>query len=662
VCQNETGQPGTDKLILVLSLIVRSAIILLPLISASFGAPGSYSFEESQAFLKSYCQACHQGKSAVGGFNLDRVNTPASFQTQPQRWAAANRRVKNGEMPPKGAPAPSLDLRERFSGWVEETLRAEACSGGIAPGPSPIRRLNRSEYTATVRDLLDIHLDVGHALPADGAGGEGFDNAAETLFLSPLHSEKYMEVAKLAMNFAAKEYKSRVKILVATPGKGVTESQAAREILTNFLPRAFRRPVTEADIAPYLALFHAARKHNEPFEASVFFALRGALVSPLFLFRTEPPNTTTEPRPLDQYAMASRLSYFLWGSMPDEFLFDIAAAGKLQEPEVLRELVRRMLRNDRSLDFAQRFIEQWLHTRDLLGDKAPDAKLFPTYAMSEDLRSDIRLQPVMFFRELLVKDLSLLNLIDSTHTIGTSNLAKHFDLKLPLRPNQNTQPHWVELPQGSRRGGLLGMPAVLAVSSYPYRTSPVLRGAWVLDSLLGTPPPPPPPNVPALEEHKEGAAPTTLRERLERHRADPVCASCHSRIDGLGFALENYDVVGRWREEEAGKPVDNSGELADGTKFKGPDELKAMLLDRKDLFLRNLTSKMLGYALGRGLTLKDSCTVDAIVSKLRDNGFNAQTLIEEIVLSVPFRYQAASSPVAVPTSQRSSSSPTQKEQ
>ena len=644
------------------SLIFRSSIFLLCLGSASIAAPGSYSFEESQAFLKTYCQACHSGKTAVGGFSLERVNAPASFQTNPQRWAAANRRVKNGEMPPKGSPAPDLDLREKFSGWVEETLRAEACAGGIAPGPSPIRRLNRSEYTATVRDLLDIHLDVGHALPADGAGGEGFDNAAETLFLSPLHSEKYMDVAKLAINFAAKEYKSKVKILIATPGKGVTESRAAREILKSFLPRAFRRPVTEADIDPYLTLFEAARKHGEPFEASVFFALRGALVSPLFLFRTEPPNTTNEARPVDQYAMASRLSYFLWGSMPDEFLFDVAEAGKLQDPEVLRELVRRMLRNDRSLDFAQRFVEQWLHTRDLLGDKAPDANLFPTYAMSEDLRSDIRLQPVMFFRELLVQNLSLLNLIDSTHSIGTSNLARHFDLKLPLRPNQQTQPHWLELPKGSGRGGLLGMPAVLAVSSYPYRTSPVLRGAWVLDSLLGTPPPPPPPNVPELEEHKDGSAPKSLRERLERHRADPVCASCHSRIDGLGFALENYDVVGRWRDEEAGKPVDNSGELADGTKFKGPMELKAMLLDRKDLFLRNLTSKMLGYALGRGLTLRDSCTVDAIVAKLRDNGYSAQTLIEEIVLSVPFRYQAAGGTPVTPTTPRSPSPPAQKEQ
>src|SRR5258707_8833815 len=181
-----------------------------------------------------------------------------------------------------------------------------------------------------------------------------------------------------------------------------------------------------------MALFQSARKQGQPFESSVFFAIRGALVSPLFLFRTEPPNTSSEPRPLDQYALASRLSYFLWGSMPDELLLDIAAEGKLQEPEVLKELVRRMLRNDKSLDFVERFVEQWLRTPELDTDKSPDPKLFPTYAADEELRSDIRFQPILFFREILLKNLSLLNLLDSKYTIGTSTLAKHFGVKLPL--------------------------------------------------------------------------------------------------------------------------------------------------------------------------------------------------------------------------------------
>ncbi len=594
-------------------------------------AIGAPDFEATQKFLVTYCKNCHSGKSAVGGFRLEKVSDPASFSADPHVWTRLALRVRNGEMPPKGLPSPALSAREELAAYVDQTLRTTACAAGITAGPSPLRRLNRDEYTATVQDLLDIHLDIGHALPIDGAGGEGFDNAAETLFLSPLHSEKYMETAKLAMDFAAKEHKSRTRILVAQPGPGVTPDQAARKILAAFLPRAFRRPVPEADLLPYLDLFRAARKAGQDFEPAIFFALRGALVSPLFLFRTEPVET------VDGYALASRLSYFLWGSQPDELLTDLAASGKLQDPEVLRQITRRMLKNDRSWNMARRFTDQWLHTRDLTGDKAPDAKLFPTYSSDEELRGDIRIQPQQFFRELLVRNMSVLNLIDSKYTIGTSNLSKHFGFKLAVRANQAKQPQWVELPENTNRGGLLGMPAVLAVSSYPYRTSPVLRGTWILDSLLGTPPPPPPANVPALEEAAAGAAPKSVRERLEKHRSNPVCAGCHSRMDPLGFALENYDSIGRWREEDAGKPIDNSGEMNDGTKIQGPAQLKAALMVHKELFVRNLTNKLLGYALGRGLTLRDSCTVDAIVAEVKAKDYSSQALIEGIVLSIPFR-------------------------
>ena len=205
-------------------------------------------FEATQKFLATYCKNCHSGKSAVGGFRLDKISDPESFATDSHSWTRAALRVRNGEMPPKGLPAPELKAREEFASSVHQTLRTIACASGITAGPSPLRRLNRDEYTATVQDLLDIHLDIGHALPIDGAGGEGFDNAAETLFLSPLHSEKYMETAKLAMDFAAKEHKSRTRILIAKPGPGVTPDQAARQILAAFLPRAFRRPVAEADL------------------------------------------------------------------------------------------------------------------------------------------------------------------------------------------------------------------------------------------------------------------------------------------------------------------------------------------------------------------------------------------------------------------------------
>lgn len=615
---------------------IAVGVVLLP---AAGQEPG-YTFDRAQQFLKTYCQACHEAGSAVAGVRLDRFAAPASLRTEAHRWSRLAIRVRNGEMPPKGSPAPDLDAREAFTGWVEAALRREACAGGMTPGPAPIRRLNRDEYTATLRDLLDIHLDVGQSLPADGAGGEGFDNAAETLFLSPLHSEKYLEAARFAMDFAAKEYKSRARILIAAPGGGISPDQAARRILEAFLPRAFRRPVEASDLEPYMALFRAAREQDPAFEPAILFALRGALVSPLFLFRAEPPNSGSEPRRLDQYALASRLSYFLWGSMPDELLFDIAAEGKLHEPAVVRAMAGRMLRNDKSLNFVQRFVEQWLRTRELTAGHEPDAQLFPEYVRDEELRSDIRLQPVLFLRELLMRDESLLHLIDSRYTIGTSNLAKFFGFEMPLNPGRRKQPQWVELPEGTNRGGLMGMPAVLTVSSYPYRTSPVLRGTWVMDAILGTPPPPPPADVPPLEEIAAGAPPKSVRERLTQHRANPVCASCHSRIDPIGFALENYDAIGRWRDEDGGKPVDNSGEMPDGRKFYGPDQLKTILMDHKDLFVRNLAAKMLGYALGRGLTLADSCTVDAIVAEVRENNYRAQSLIEAIVLSVPFQYQA----------------------
>ncbi|MEZ5351144.1 MAG: DUF1592 domain-containing protein [Bryobacteraceae bacterium] len=558
-----------------------------------------------------------------------------SLRTDAHKWTSLATRVTNGEMPPKGSPAPPIDQRVQFTEWVESALRAEACAGGLTAGPSPIRRLNRDEYAATIRDLLDIHLDIGGNLPADGAGGEGFDNAAETLFLSPLHAEKYLDTAKFALDFAAKEYKSRAKILIAEPGPGTSPEQAARAILAGFLPRAFRRPVAGAEVAPYLSLYHAAREQNQTFEEAVFFALRAALVSPHFLFRAEGPAASATARPAS-YALASRLSYFLWGSMPDELIFDIAAEGRLQDPAVLRALIPRMLRNDRSLAFANRFVEQWLRTRELGGDKAPDAMLFPEFTADEELRSDIRYQPVLFFRELLVRDISLLNLIDSTHTIGTSNLARHYGVKFDYRQAGTKQPQWVPVPDHSDRGGLLGMAAILAVSSHPYRSSPVLRGAWILDSMLGTPPPPPPPNVPPLEEAKEGAPAASVRERLTAHRANAACAACHDRIDPLGFALENYDPVGAWRNYDSGKPVDNNGRLVDGAEFSGPAELKATLMKRRDVFIRNLASKMLGYALGRGLTLSDACTVDDIVAQVREQNYRAQALVEAIVLSAPF--------------------------
>jgi hypothetical protein len=611
----------------------------------------AYSFEDAKQFLQTYCVSCHGGKSGVGGLSLTQVSSYETLQKNPEKWDAIFRRVRNQEMPPRGLPSPTMDSREAFTGWVHDSLISEACSEGMTPGPAPVRRLNRTQYASTIRDLLNLHIDVSGGLPADGAGGEGFDNAAETLFLSPIHAEKYLDAAKQALSYAAKDPRSRAKFLIARPGPDLKPEQAARQILEAFLPRAFRRPAKPAELRMYEGLFASAQANKESFEDSILYALSGVLVSPQFLFRAEPPNPTPRVRLLDDYSLAMRLSYFLWNSTPDGLLLALAGEGKLNDPEILKGQIARMLRSPKSFDFMQNFVEQWLGTRDLSQGKQPDAKLFPAYAKDAELQGDIRLQPIIFFREILVNDLSLLNLIDSKFTISTKKLQRLYGAEIPVLKKQTSNPQRVELPEGSNRGGLLGMAAILIVSSHPHRTSPVLRGKWLLDAFLGTPPPPPPPNVPPLEE-PTAAKPRSIREVLTQHRANPACASCHSRIDPLGFALENYDAMGVWRTEDGGSPVDASGELPDGTKFSGPAQLKAVLLEKKGLFLRNLTNKMLGYALGRGLNRRDSCVVNDILARVEAGNYSAQTLVQSIVLSMPFRFQAGNGAAPVEVTAR----------
>lgn len=650
-----------------MSLHSNTILTAIFVLAAPAWAAERYNFEAASKSLKQYCLGCHQGKSAAGGFDLRSFDTIDKITAKPRTWDRAILRVRQGEMPPKSAPQLPVDQREQLTAWLEQTLREAACAGGLTPGPAPLRRLNRAEYSATVRDLLNIHINAARALPADGAGGEGFDNAAETLFLSPVHAEKYLEAAKIALEYGAKDPRSRSRFLTdqpvfefrrppPAPGQEgrrqppprppdrlpeltALGDEGARKILATFLPRAFRRPVREAEIERYLNLYQKAKASGDSFDRSVVFAMQGILISPHFLFRLEEPNRSREPRPVNDYELASRLSYFLWGTMPDPELFELAAKGTLHDPEVLKAQVARMLKDAKALEFAESFVEQWLGTRELGRDIKPDASLFPMFYDAE-IQSAIRYEPIIFFQEVLAEDLSLLNFIDSKFTILTNRLQRHYGIELPEKERPRQQPKRIDLPEGTKRGGLTGMAAVLAVSSLPTRTSPVLRGKWVLDAMLGTPPPPPPPDVPELEEVHANAAPRTVRERLELHRQNPICAACHDRIDPIGFGLENFDVIGRWRAEDAGKPIDAKGELPDGTAFDGPEQLRRVLLERKDLFLRNLTVKMLGYALGRGLRNEDYCTVDRIVNDLNTKDYSAHALVLGIVQSVPFRYQA----------------------
>ena len=587
-------------------------------------------------FIKRYCLECHSGEKPKASLDLSRFDSMDKILSEALLWDDILIRLSQGDMPPKEADLPTLNERSEFLNWVESSLQKAACQSGPHAGPAVLRRLNRAEYSASVRDLLDIHFDAGEALPSDGSGGEGFDNASETLFISPIHAEKYMDAARVAVEYAFADPRSLRRFLVAEPDEKTSPEVAARRVIEDFLPRAFRRSIPESEILEYLALFHAAYKADPSFMVAIRLTLQAVLISPKFLFIAEEPNFDSKPHKVTDHELASRLSYFLWGSLPDDELLKAADEGNLSDSRILQEQFKRMLgsQNSRKVrNFSQNFVEQWLGTRALGREFKPDKSI---RGYDSELEGGMKYEPVFFFHEILTENRSLLDLLKADYTYVNRRLARHYRIKGEFRE----QPKRVQLMDENRRGGLLSMAAVLAVSSYPHRTSPVLRGKWILETILGDPPPPPPPNVPELEESASSVSSESLRQRLELHRQDVACAQCHDRIDPLGFGLENYGVLGRWRDKYEGHTVDARGALPDGTTFSGPAELKLALLGRKDQFVRHLTKKMLGYALGRGLTYYDYCAVNSIVDKLRANDYKSHHLLFGIIQSVPFRFKA----------------------
>ncbi len=413
--------------------------------------------------------------------------------------------------------------------------------------------------------------------------------------------------------------------------------KAARQILETLLPKAFRRPVTPDEIERFLAMYDRAAERGDPYEERVKLTLKAVLVWPEFLFRIERKQEKPGVYPLSQYELATRLSYFLWSTMPDEPLFRLAEQRRLQDPKVLAAQVERMLDDPRSRTFVNSFVGQWLGTQDIGGRVMPLITEIQSY-YTPDIAADLKAQPVLLFDRILGENRSVIELLNADYTHLTQRLAKFYQIEDRVKAALNdSEFRLVEWPD-NRRAGVLGLSGVLAMTSRYQETSPVLRGAWALETLLGTPVPPPPPDVPQLKAGGVNGVKLNVREQLARHRADPSCAACHNLMDPIGLGLENFDWMGRWRDKEAdGKPVDAMGVLPSGERFNGPVELRKALLDRKDDFVRNLTGRVLGYALGRSLQDGDSCTVERLVETAAKDGYRARTLIREIVLSVPFR-------------------------
>lgn len=421
------------------------------------------------------------------------------------------------------------------------------------------------------------------------------------------------------------------------PGQApLDRRKSVRDLLARLLPKAYRHPVDAAEVDRFLAIYDRAAKRGDPYEEAVRLALKAVLVSPRFLFHVERSPVDLGIQPLDQYDVATRLSYFLWATVPDEELVRLAADRRLDDPKVIAAQVERMLDDPRSRAFSTSFMGQWLGTQDIGGRVVPlltELQHFYTPEAAADLRE----QPVLLMQHILSGNRSLLELLTADYTFMTERLVKFYDMEGKVEGVNGDGFHLVQWPD-KNRAGILGLASVLAMTSHYKQSSPVLRGAWVLDTLLGTPVPPPPPDVPPLEVAAKSEKGLGMRQILAKHRDQPSCAACHNLMDPIGFGLENFDWMGRWRDKEMnGATVDASGVLPSGEKFNGAVELREVLLSRKEEFLRHLVGKTLAYALGRTLQDGDHCTVQRIVDMLGKDGYRARTMIREITLSTQFR-------------------------
>lgn len=600
--------------------------------------------------LEKHCFECHGVEKQKADLDLAALklftNTPAQLSI----WRLVQERIQAFEMPPKGRPELAFSEHQKLVQWLASLPRQESIdcnqlasdrNTSFYHGYVMSRRLNRAEYNATIRDLVGMDLRLQELLPADGGGGEGFDTSGSALFVSPIHIEKYLRAADHVLQsilvdrttlLSQAQVAARERVLAPGNGTGLTDRDNARRVIETFARRAFRRSTTEAELASFVRLYDLVRDRGDDHLSGLRLALKGILVSPHFLFLSEPEPAEGGLQPLPPVPLASRLSYFLWSSMPDDELLAVAENRDLLRDDVYRYQIRRMLADPKSAGLSERFVLQWLDLERLGGEIHPDASKYPEF--NEALSASMKAEVTTFFDYLIRENRPLLELIDADYTFVNSSLARLYNMPCADGP---------ELAKVSlttrTRGGLVGMAAVHAVTSFPTRTSPVLRGKWILETLLGEKVPPPPPDVPALELGNTTSAPRSLRQQLEIHRARAECVSCHSKMDPLGFGLENFDPLGRWRDSDFGQPVDAEGTLPSGQKFVGPEGLKSLLMSRKADVVRHLVRKMAGFAYGRELNPFDDCAVDRTVKALADDNYRAAVLIEQIALSFPFRHR-----------------------
>ena len=618
-------------------LIFYLTFSIFPLLATDIDKVGFA--EDILPMLERYCYQCHGDGEEKGGVALDQYQTERDVQKGYRLWEQLHKFIIAGEMPPEHIKKrPSKSEQELLAGWTRHALDKFYKSSPPDPGRVTVRRLNRAEYNNVVRDLMYVDFDPANDFPADDSG-HGFDNIGDVLTVSPLLLEKYINAAeKIATKVIVKPESETgqgfdtlsnfQKEYFKYPIERHLRRRAAEAFLKTFLRRAYRREVTSSEINRLLVLVKRGSDNGGSFEDGLRLAVTAVLVSPNFLFRWEldgAPDNPKSIRQLNEYELASRLAFFLWRSMPDDRLLDFAKKGLLREN--IESEIKRMIRDSRSYGMVRDFTGQWLGLRNLDVYK-PDKKIFPLF--TADLKEDMRRETELLYAHVLKNNLNIKELISADYSFINDRLAAHYQID-----NINGAHFRLVSLNNVQRRGLLGHGSILTVTSDPNRTSPVKRGKFVLDNILGTPPLPPPPNVPELEvEQQEGE---TLREQMIKHRSNVVCASCHKKMDPIGFAFENYDGIGRYRLTDNGEKIDTSGVLDAGESFKGINDLQNIIISKKlDLYVENLVRKMMVYALGRGLEFYDERVVGHIVKRLSAKGYQHDELVVSIVQSLPF--------------------------
>lgn len=583
-------------------------------------------------FIQTYCIACHQNRRPTrAGVNFSPALKAPGHAAFTEQWKKAAARVKAHDMPPKGAPQPTDEDRQMFADWLEKLKYLSQKD----PGPFIIRRLTKTEYGNTLHDLFGVEPSIADGLP-DEVSGEGYLNS-----LSALQLEQYLKIAdKVLSRVVAPQGSPPTAIekrLFGDPAAAGTARQAtAREVARSLARKAYRRPPTDTELDKLVEAFDLGMRNSLNYRQALHLMLKAILVSSQFLFITPvgEAGSSSGIVPLDDYQLASRLSYLLWATMPDDELMALAEKGTLHQPAVLEAQVLRLLKDPRSRALFDGFGAQWLGVGGLKR-QVFDSTMFPQ--MTAQLRTAMYDEARLFFESIVRENKSIIRFVDGDYTYLNGTLAPIYGLEKTVTGSEMRR---VDLSDGNR-GGILGMPGVLAATSFPNRTSPVKRGVWVLEQLLGDHVPAAPPNVPALDQQDQAAvANLTVRERTELHRTNAVCANCHKILDPIGFGLENFDAIGRWRDRDSnGKPIDAAGELPDGKRFSTPKDLKAIIAVRTDALSRNLVGKLLAYALGRRLEGYDEIVVDTLVHKVAEDGYRMQTLIKGVVTSYPFTHR-----------------------